>query len=239
MELTDKELEAYSLTGRREIIYNLRRLVERGEKMSALFGQGSHSFLTVLIDVNEDDGEFYFDWGGSETLNQLLLRYASGVLVGHPEGVRVQIPLENLWQVTFSGIPAFGAPIPGHIVRLQRREYYRLELPHINPIQIELQGPQSGIMRLPLHDISVGGVGIRTPGHPPFETYGIYPFRLTLRDAATIDGRLEVRYIVNMPTTTGKEQWHLGCRFLGLNNRQEASIQRFMSLEEADRRARL
>ncbi len=80
---SDEELERCTLHSPREVIFQLRGMIKRGDRVTVLFQEGRQSFLTVLLDVSEDKGLLYFDiallialfgFVGSAALAKFLLR---------------------------------------------------------------------------------------------------------------------------------------------------------------------
>ena len=71
---SDEELERCTLHSPREVIFQLRGMIKRGDRVTVLFQEGRQSFLTVLLDVSEDKGLLYFDIGGSNEMNQAFLK---------------------------------------------------------------------------------------------------------------------------------------------------------------------
>ena len=51
---SDEELERCTLHSPREVIFQLRGMIKRGDRVTVLFQEGRQSFLTVLLDVSED-----------------------------------------------------------------------------------------------------------------------------------------------------------------------------------------
>ena len=57
-------------------------------------------------------------------------------------------------------VPAFAVPLPKFIVRLQRRDAFRIETPRIRPLEFFGRLPDGRLLKLPAHDISVAGIGL-------------------------------------------------------------------------------
>ena len=130
---TEEEIERCTLHNRREIAYQLRGMVKRGDRVSVLFQEGRQSFLTVLIDVSEADGLIYFDIGGSPETNQAYLKAAHSTFTTHIDGIRLQFSVGPGKETRFGGERVFAVPLPKSLLRLQRREVFRLALPSAKP----------------------------------------------------------------------------------------------------------
>ncbi|MFZ4535089.1 flagellar brake protein [Propionivibrio sp.] len=234
---TDEDLERCTLSGRREILFQLRNLIRQSERVSVSFDEGRQSFLTVLIDFSEDDGYLYFDIGGSEETNVAFLKAERCLFGGMVEGIRIQFSAKQARKTTFKGEQVFAVALPNSLLRLQRREAFRLQLPTSKPYICRIRRGSPEEIALPLYDISVGGVGIQASEQLSFEPLEkLENCWIDLRDSGVLPVTLEVRYLLAKESRTRKAFFHLGCRFLKLSPLNETLIQRFMARIEAERR---
>ncbi len=234
---SEEEIEHCTLTNPHEIVFQLKSLIKRGDRVSVIFQEGRQSFLTILLEVSSREGLFYFDIGGSSEINQAFLKVENCIFTTYIEGIRIQFAGKHCRETKLRGEPVFAAQIPRSMLRLQRRELFRLQLPSTKPFTCRVcrGSPQEAL--LTLHDISVGGVGIlsKTPlDYAQLER--LDNCWLDLRESGMIHCALEVRYINAMEGRTGKPLWHMGCKFINQPPSDETLIQRFMARIEAERR---
>ena len=234
---SEEEIERCTLSNPHEIVFQLKSLIKRGDRVSVIFQEGRQSFLTILLDVSARDGVFYFDIGGSTETNQAFLKAENCTFTTFVEGIRIQFAGKKCRQTKLGGEPVFAAQIPGSMLRLQRREVFRLQLPSTKPFTCRVRrgSPQEAL--LPLHDISVGGIGILST--TPLDYVQLEKLEncwLDLRESGMIHCALEVRYVNAMEGRTGKPLWHMGCKFINPPPSDETLIQRFMARIEAERR---
>lgn len=237
---TDEEIERCTLRSRREIVFQLRGLIKRGERISVLFHEGKQSFLTVLLDVSEEHGLLYFDIGGSNDTNQSFLRSGHSSFSTFVDGIRIQFSAGQGKETRLQGEPAFAVPLPASLLRLQRREFFRLQLPSSKPYICRIRRGTPQEKALPLHDISVGGIGVISPQPMDYEPLEkLENCWIDLHDSGMLAVTLETRYVNPLENRQGKPLWHLGCRFLKLSALNETLIQRFMARLEAERKSLL
>lgn len=235
---SDEEIEHCTLTNPHEIVFQIKSLIKRGDRISVVFQEGRQSFLTILLGVSARDGLFYFDIGGSKEINQAFLKTESCTFTTFIEGIRIQFTAKNSRETKLDGEPVFAAPIPKSMLRLQRRETFRLQLPSTKPFICRVRRGTSREEALPLHDISVGGIGILSTTPMDYAQLEILDnCWLDLRESGMIHCTLEVRYVATMESRTGKPVWHMGCKFVDLPPADETTIQRFMAKIEAERRS--
>ena len=235
---TDEEIERCTLHNRREIAFQLRAMIKRGDRLSILFQEGKQSFLSVLIDVSDENDALYFDIGGSPEINQAFLKTTHSTFTTFVDGIRVQFQAAQGRETRLGGERIFAVPLPKSMLRLQRREVFRLQLPTSKPYTCRIRRGKPDELLLPVHDISVGGVGFHASkplSYEPLEK--LENCWLDLAESGMLQLVLEVRYVREMESRTGKPFWHLGCRFVDLPPASETLIQRFMARIEAERRA--
>lgn len=237
---TEEEIERCTLHGRREIVFQLRGLIKRADRVTVAFDEGRQSFLTVLLDLAEDDGLLYLDVGGSEDSNRAFLRAGHCIFTTTVDGVRYQFACEAAREARIGSGRAFAVPLPKSLLRLQRRDMFRLELPTAKPYVCRIRRGTPQELALPLHDISVGGVGILST--EKFEFAALEKLEncwIDLRDTGVLAVTLEVRYVHAFENRAGKAMWHMGCQFLNLSSLNETLIQRFMARIQAVRKSLL
>jgi c-di-GMP-binding flagellar brake protein YcgR len=236
----EEDLEEYTSKAPREVAYNLRQLIQAGERISVIFADGHESFLTILLDIDEDTGLLYFDWGGAEDTVRKFLQSDRNFFVCNPSGIRNQFMVGKVWEVQFEKRRAFATRLPQRFMRLQRREFFRLSLPFSLRPQCSLQSTQHPKpLLLSIVDIGIGGAGFEIPqGTLDFSAGEILERSgIVLGTSARIDVEFNVRYTGRL-TRGGKETARMGCQFVRLNGHQEHELQRFLTHVQRELKAR-
>lgn len=238
----EENLEAYTITFRREIVFYLRQLINDGDRVSVMFDGGRETLLTVLLDVDEEKNLLYFDWGGSETIGRKLIDSDRVYFTASPHGVRNQFMTTRVTQAEYEGSRAFATPVPSKYVRLQRREFFRLHLPMMQrrPCRFSVGEPAQDF-QMSVVDIGIGGVALEGEVVvAPFETGQIIPkARIDLGSkTGLIVTDLEVRSAASI--TRGRiEIGRLGCQFVKLSQAYETELQRFITNVQREEKAKL
>lgn len=237
----DESVESYTITFRREIIFYLRQLINDGDQVSISFNEGQDTLLTVLLDVDDERGLLYFDWGSSDETNRRLLKSERNFFVANPQGVRNQFMTGAPRETSYENRRAFVVSLPERYVRLQRREFFRLVLPITQRAPCTLPHPEGGqAMVLEIVDIGIGGIGLNIPKLDFPLQYGqvIEKARIALKGQPPFDLPLEIRHVISITKGT-KVLEHVGCAFVKLSASQENVIQKFMSNIQREERAKL
>ncbi len=153
--------ERFQLRRREDILSVLRQLVRGREFLTVYFNRGQESLVSTLLDVDADAGELELDQGPDERANRRAQAARGLVCLGREGNISVRFRLERLWQVTRDDGPAFRAPLPDGLYRLQRREFFRVPMPVSNPVRCTLHDPATGEAHtFRAADLSLGGVGL-------------------------------------------------------------------------------
>ena len=105
---------------------------------------------------------FVFDWGGVAEQNEAMLASENLMFHASPDGVRVEFATGTPREILFEGHPAFEADFPPVLFYMQRREYFRVEAPVLDPYICSGVLPSGERFRFEVNDLSLGGVALRT-----------------------------------------------------------------------------
>ncbi|WP_291995052.1 flagellar brake protein [Candidatus Accumulibacter sp. ACC003] len=236
----------YLLHSKAEIVAALRSLIQRRALVSACIDPGRIFLLTSVLDLDSDSGELLLDWGHDEHVNGQALAASQLILSAEVDKVKVQFTLHDLAEGSLDGRPAFRAALPNEVLRLQRREYFRLSTPIARPVKfvttIKRVDGSTLVAEASLLDISGGGVGLMaTPSLAALLPRGstLNDCKMTLPDEGLLVGRLCVRNKFDVTTRGGARYVRVGCEFINLPGARMSMVQRYITRIERERKARL
>ena len=234
----------YMLTTRIDIVFVLRTMLKHGAMATVYFDKGSSFFLSTLLAIDDEAGSLVLDAAGDAEINRAAATTSRLIVTSSQDGVKIQFLLGKLQPFNHEGRPAFRAELPERLLRLQRREYFRLEAPVANPMLCQVPLPDAGGSRidLPLLDLSGGGIGLMAEremaGHFPVDAE--FPdCRFELPAEGVISSTLRIRSAYPVTTRGGHAFVRLGCEFVGLSGSRLTMIQRYITRIERERKARL
>jgi len=244
-----EQSDAYSkflLHSKTEILFVLRSLIQKGAMVSVHFDHGKSFLLTSLIALGPDNSEFILDVGSDNEMNGKALTADKLIFTTAIDKVKVQFSLNKLSATSYDGRPAFRGTLPETLLRLQRREYFRLSTPIASPIKCTIPMTRADgsviVAEAPLLDISGGGVGLMV--HP--EQAGLYETdiifsdcRISLPDEGVLVTTLRVRNAFEVTAKNGSHYVRVGCEFVELQGSRLALIQRYITRIERERKARM
>lgn len=232
--------DSFRITNPLEIGGVLRHMATRGDFLTVYFSNGTRQLVTRLLKVDVPSRGFYFDWGGVESESRALLAAKRALFVGVPEGIQVHYSVADVTEVEYENYPAFYATFPENLVRLQRRDYFRVKTPILDPYQCTIHYPDdTQTIKTSVFDLSLGGVGLRSNAQAAAEIPKgtmLMHAEIELRDQGTVQVDLEVCTTRTVPLAKGVEH-HLGCRFVALSRTAESRLQKVITQLELNRKA--
>lgn len=239
--LSTDEFSQYMLNSRSEMFAVFRSMVDHVSQVTMFFNEGRDMVLTSLI-AYKDNGLF-LDLGASSEMNNKVLDAEKVFCVTQVDKVKIQFILRKLQRVELSGGPAFFAPLPDSVLRLQRREYYRLAAPIARPLKcaIPFPTPDGELRTVDVHvvDISGGGLGIvSVPLDIPLQQGLELAYKIELPEVGVVTGKIMVRSVFESVARSGTKSKRAGCEFMKLPGSMLTLIQRYIIKVERERKAR-
>ncbi|WP_338849036.1 flagellar brake protein [Massilia sp. W12] len=233
----------YQIQSRREIIALLRSIGEKNQLLRLLINGEADVAVTSILDVDVDEEEVIIDCAVSRDQNQRIISARRLGFETTLDKIRILFWCDRVYEAEYAGRPALSFPIPDSLIRLQRRDLYRVETPLTNPVRcvITLPDELGGVQNFPLTDISGGGIAITDEKMVLDNTIGrrYENCRIDLKDVGTVVVTLEVRGSMEQKLLNGKVNRRIGCQFVNLSRQMSALVQKFITKLERERNARL
>ncbi len=193
-------------------------------------------FLTSVLALDQPPGTLTFECGLDRERNERVLRLRELLCTTRLDKIAVQFRCEQITAVEYQGRPAFSCVMPEELLRLQRREYYRIEAPLLSPLKCLVATVREGaptVIELCVHDISCGGIGVLTPPALFVPELGKrYDTTLHLPGASTLRDEMVARSMFPITLPSGTITQRSGFAFTKLPNGMLTSVQRYiMNLE--------
>lgn len=238
------EEEKYLLRHPRDIRQVLQSLLDRRALISGHLQPRGLTFPTALIAISDEEDSLLFDGSASEAINRGIEEASQIVCVSQLDRVHVQFPFEGCVRTWLDGQVAFRAAMPDRLMRLQRREFFRLRIPLTQPVRcfVPFNVGENPLREVEMRvlDISGGGIAVEVPpDRSEFRPYREYAgCRLLLPDTEPLPVRLMVKNVFRQSQPNGRESWRAGCQFTELPRGADALIQRYIFRMERQRSAR-
>lgn len=240
--LDDDQYAKYVLQHKGEITRVMQGLIDAVAQVTMYFNAGRDMVLTSLIHCDGDT--LVLDVGSSPEMNRRVLEADKLFCVTRLDKVKIQWMLHGVARTEADGRPAFVAALPDSVLRLQRREFYRLSLPIARPLaaglRIDLPGQPGQSFEFHVADISGGGLALTgIPEDFPLDIgASLQLTRLDLPEVGLINGTLKVCSRTLVTNRLGARSLRLGCEFVKLPGAMQNLVQRYIIKIERERKAR-
>lgn len=233
----------YMLYSKTEILSILRTLISRASLITVYFNHGNDFLMTSLLAI-EPNGEYMLlDIGGNQEMNQRALQADKLICITSLDKIKIQFVLRTLQSKQFEERSAFRTEVPKALMRLQRREFFRLLLPVTRPLKCQLpllkKDNTKTVFEASILDISGGGIGIQAPSDDiRFDTDMLLEdAQIELPGIGNITVMLRVRSMYEVILLNGTRSRRAGCQFISPSGQALTLIQRFIIKAERDRKA--
>lgn len=227
----------YLIREAREVAYVLRQVASHRAMITAYFGKAGEFLLTSVLEVSNNNRQLILDLGSDAELIAKALADGKLLCATQIEKVKIQFMLEGIERTEHEGFPALRATLPDLLLRLQRREYYRLAAGNLDSLNCHIPLPGGRTINARVLDISGGGVAIIAPPEGnSLEPDKVFDnCRLDLPDSAPVIVSLHVRNLFRMKTRGGQEVLRVGCQLLNVPPAAANQIQRYILKAERER----
>lgn len=230
----------YLLHSRREIVAVLRQVVANGDLVTLYFNSGKDFLLTTLLALDGD--AVLLDHGSNGEMNRRALEAGKIFCITRHDKVKLQFILNGVRETAYDGRKVFSATLPETLLRLQRREYFRLHTPIARPLLCNVPAvmPDGSVQIYPHNviDISIGGLSLQV-GEIPFEAeQEWHDCSIELPEIGVINATLRVLNFYEITLRNGQRSQRAGCQFVDLPQTSQNLIQRYIVRMERERKAR-
>lgn len=229
----------YMIRSKMEIPYILKAIQAKNEIVTAYFNQGSDFILTAILDISGENNTILLDIGVDDELNRRILESDKIIFVSTQDHVRIQFVANRIERSTHEGKPAFKIALPKELLKLQRREFYRLSTPVSHPVKCLIPDHENGTVEITVSDISLGGIAI-THYHERLNLAigDTFPeCTIMIPGIDPLKTGLEVRNEQEIRLKNGTKTHRAGCMFIDFSPGQQSSIQRYINKLDRERRA--
>ena len=244
------DLDRYRINSPLEIQAILVKLAERATVVSLHIQDSPWFFLTTVITADRSSGVLLFEYGRDDDINMRVLNAREVRFDTYLDSINVRFAAGDVKTAVLGGLAVFECPFPSTLVRLQRREFFRISPPLNQPIELKVpltmsipaagtgETGLSGDMNARGVDISCGGVVFLIEGNYANLPIGriIREVVLELPKTARLVADLEVRNVRYSATAGHHGTTRIGCKFSRIDSRSTAMLQRYINRIQVERR---
>jgi c-di-GMP-binding flagellar brake protein YcgR len=215
----------------------LRTFSDRLDHLTA--GYAGRPALARILDVDIAGRTFIFDWSTDQIWNEAALGADHWIFQATPRGVWVEFSVERVRPVVFKEKTSFQAGFPAVLLFRQRREYFRVQTPVLDPYLCTGLFANGELFRAEIVDLSLSGVALRmTDEHLGYLETGSIVRDAELQFAGQSSITLDLQFVSyrDLDGIAQNARFILGFKFLSLPGDTENVLQRLIAGLELERR---
>jgi c-di-GMP-binding flagellar brake protein YcgR len=224
------EHERFLLRSEGEIRSQLLNLAKKPDIITAYFNEGKSFILTAVLGVVKERNLVVLDVGPDNATTQRAIDADRLVCTTKHQGVPIKFICTRLQRAKYQGKPAIAAPLPEQLYRLQRREFFRVQLPRINAPTCDIALGKEGTVSLKIVDLSVGGACLIDP-EGVFQPQMMQRFsgcRIRLPDYGELQVDLQIRNQGRHFSANNEPVPRYGAAFENLSMSDNLFLQRYL-----------
>jgi len=228
------EMDEFRISNPKEIGVILKQLMLNKDFLVIASNNSQNIVVTNILNVNVAESLFFYDWGGNQRQNQVLLKSPKNYFSATQNGASVQFECGAPEQDSIEGMPVFRSAFPQFLYRMQRRRFFRAETSIANPYHCTVNLPGRGQVRFNIADLSITGVGLRSK-----DAWLADVAIGTMLKGAVLDFRGQGKLVLDLEVASLRDKragesspYHVGCRLPNLPGAQEAALQRIITYLE-------
>ena len=234
----------FEVSSSREIVSLLRSIGEKNQLIRMLIHGEADVCVTSILHVDPETHTVILDRSINREQNERILQAKQVSFETTLDKIRILFASERVSETTFQSAPALKITIPPTMVRLQRREFYRMATPVSNPVRAVIPLPEdlgSGTSVFPLADISCGGIAILDNKLELGNSIGVtfLNCRIDLPEIGAVTTNLRTCNSLDLTLLNNKANRRLGCSFVDISRGNLAMVQRYITKLERERNARI
>jgi c-di-GMP-binding flagellar brake protein YcgR len=234
--------ERYAVHNVKEIVQILSDLAEKQTMIHVAFNHGHDWCLTTVVDVDTKNHAVHLDIGRDELFNSKLLA-SHHVEFVIDEGIKIKWTSSNLSAVMLKDGKALRIALPHKLIRVQRREFFRLATPIATPVPCvvpyadEMNPDGESALDLTLVDASIGGIGATAADPLPSvftEGAGFDGCKISFPGVGETSVTLRIKSIKPITMMDGVVRQRLGLEYVNPSRGNQGLIQRYTFNLERD-----
>lgn len=232
----------FEVSSKRQILAYLSAMKEKKQLLEVRPTGSTLTSLSAIMEIDEDQGTILIDNLKDELIKRRVIEAGSIDIEGFLDHIKISFTTEVSEACEYDGRPAISLAIPEVLIRLQRREFYRVPTPLINPVLCKVpatswEGTTS--IELPVKNISSGGILVLDETMQINPAVGkIYKNCIIYISAAeNFLADLEVRNSYSTVTAGGHMGNKIGLAFARIDGKSENVLQKYINRLELEQRS--
>jgi flagellar brake protein len=239
-ELGTENQSLYQVHSRREILNLLQGIKNQRQLITMVINGGAEVVVTSILDIDDKANLVYIDLAPNVLINQRILESDDIEFESTLDKVRISFFASSVNECTQDGRQALCIAVPPVMIRLQRREYFRVNTPPKPPVYCKIP-LASGVYTTTVVDISGGGIAILDEKRVLESQIGeeYQNCKIDLGENGLLNVTLQIRNTQDFSLANGKTNRRFGCEFVKMAPGMLTMVQRYIMQLERERNAKM
>jgi len=236
----DGNYSKFEVQAAEEVVFILRGLMKNGARITAYLDDSDDFILTSLLKIDAESNSLMLALDSSKFLNRKTQLAGKLVCITNQGKIKIQFIVGGISLVKLDDVNAFRVGIPEALIRLQRRDYFRLTVPKGKPLMCVIPvKPENGkTVEYSANIVNISGRGLTAivPEGLEFAVNQEFPnCRIDLPDGGTVVTLLQVRSVYDVTLAGGRIIQRAGCQFVKMQNAVQHLILKYILKVESER----
>ncbi len=222
----DGEDREFLIDSRMEIQNILQTICKHNSRSAIYYDERKRFYLTMLLAADEQG--IWIDPASNPRDNRNILASEEIVFVSTHNQTKVQFAARSPQLGSLQNSDALFLPLPQQLLRLQRRDCYRMSTWPQYPVKCIFK-PTAQVM--PVVDISVSGLSLEyREKDVKLRAGNIYPdCEIDLPEVGRLTATLQVKNLFEVVSRTGRVNQRAGCEFVKPGRETILPLQRYVA----------
>ncbi len=222
------------VTSRSAIIATLHQLKTEHELLSVQVPGCADTASSAILGIKEDQDCYYLDELNLPSTHKAFIEKRKAVIHCRLQGMEIHLPCRLQNVSSDGGIALYRICIPRRMIRVQRREHFRLRLNAGLTVPVSVPHLEGHHASGEAFDLSTGGVGAFIHTHDiPSRGQLLTGVSIALPQAPSFKANVEIRFA---RVDKIHHTLRIGARFISLDRNQERIIAHFLAEQQRKRR---
>src|SRR5690606_29735085 len=131
--VADDSSDPYLTSSQLEIVRLLRAIEARKSLLRMHLKGRAVAIVTTILDVDAANHRLTVDVSSDPDFNERIISAQEVTFDTMLDKIHIQFSTSNITHCQHDNLPALSMPMPQTLSRIQRREYYRVDIPVTNP----------------------------------------------------------------------------------------------------------
>ena len=234
--ISDPENEEFLVHSRSSIASILRNLMRENRTISAYLSTSDDMVATTILHVDADKNMVIVEPARDPKLNHIFSDTHNVLFDLKHNNVILQFMAEHTQPARFNGQAAVFIELPDKLLRLQRREFFRVAASITGEnVTCILKDKNGDTHTVEVEDLSLGGIGAAieisaVPENRPIKQFATFRnSSLRIPGVGTLTLDLQVRNCYEKTLSSGKRIIRLGLSYVDLPSDKENQLQKYIN----------